>query len=64
MIPTQKKLIRHGENGYLFEIDNYEELADLLNKYKSNDPVCKYAQDFAKQFRENIIGEKLLNLYN
>ena len=58
-----KELIKNGENGYLFEINDHNELKNLLNNYKSNDSVIKTAQEFAKQFREEVIGEKLLNLY-
>ncbi|MEK6953100.1 MAG: glycosyltransferase, partial [Nanoarchaeota archaeon] len=58
-----KELIRHGENGYLFEINDSNGLTDLLKNYKNNDLVKTRAREFAKQFKNEVLGEKLLNLY-
>ena len=58
-----KELISNGVNGYLFEINNHNELSGLLKNYKNNDPVSKKAKDFAKQYNEEAIGERLLELY-
>lgn len=59
-----KELVKHGENGYLFDINNHPELSILIKNYKNGDIVTKKAREFAKQFKADVLGEKLLIVYN
>jgi len=44
-----KELIKHGENGFLFDVSDYEELGELLNKiYKLPENVKKQVRDEAR----------------
>lgn len=58
-----KELINHGETGYLFEINNSNELAELIKKFRDSDEIRKRGKEFVKQFKADILGEKLLRVY-
>lgn len=58
-----KELIRHGENGYLFEIGDSQELANLISQGLKDVKVGKQAKEDAKQFAWDILISKYESLF-
>jgi len=62
------EIIDHGENGFLFEVDNDKELSDLLTKViKMNqskvDDIRKAAQERAAHFSINKCADESMKIY-
>lgn len=63
-----KEIIRHKQNGFLFEIENEEQLSELINKLqdmpqKQKNEIEAQTKKYAKQFSWGKLIKKLNYLY-
>ena len=61
-------LIRQGENGVLFPVDDVKTLASSIKRliqepYLANDLAVQAAQDYEENFTESIVVDKYLNFF-
>ena len=67
--PGPQSLIRHGENGLLFPIDDSGGLRDAINVLAENNQLKEQLafqayQDFEGNYNENVIVEKYIQFFN
>jgi glycosyltransferase involved in cell wall biosynthesis len=56
------------QSGLLFDPNNPKELSELLQKMLNNEverkKLAEWGKDYTKNFDVNVVGEKLLGIYN